>query len=172
MVSRTSCVENTTEPNRRSVGSKTRSLSVFSDVIGACGGNGKRHVWSEVWIHEVQRLFHQFFGPWFCKRRPPSLVLICRHVNLQLWRVIDPFSSFMIRDVQLPVGDRATCVLYLKTERERAEEVDDGSFSWETSFLPAVYRCCTTRSHNPPPTLHSLWPLHLYTNCQQQLLQH
>lgn len=63
----------------------------------------------------------------------------------------------MIHDVQLPAGDRATYVLYLKRERERGgdlavvgggergEEVDDGSFSWETSFLPAEYRCCATR---------------------------
>lgn len=55
----------------------------------------------------------------------------------------------MIHDVALPVDDRATYVLYLKGEmggaEEQREEVDDGSFSWETSFLPAEYRCC------PPP---------------------
>lgn len=81
------------------------------------------------------------------------------------------------------------CSLFKDGERElaaegggeRAEEVDDGSFSWETLFLPAAYRCCTTRSiplpppptpsrsHNPP-SLDSSWPLHLYTNCQPQLL--
>lgn len=62
----------------------------------------------------------------------------------------------MIHDVALPVDDRATYVLYLKGEmggaEEQREEVDDGSFSWETSFLPAEYRCCP-----PPPTAPDLF---------------
>lgn len=65
----------------------------------------------------------------------------------------------MIRDVQLPATDGATCVLYLKTEGVGGgQEVDDGSFSWETG----LFQLWTDVA---PPVLPTSWPS---ANCHQQ----